>query len=178
MGIPQAFEREKLIIGVIYHDKDILAAATEILIEKFGAIEDKSAEYSFSRNFSSYYDAELGGEGTRVIYSFRDTVDPEQQAEIKEFTNEVENKFSRKINLDPGFINSGRLLLATTKPIGFRIPLKRGIYTELTLYWARGAWHKLPWTYRDYQDEAVQKFITKVRNKYLIKRREDMKNSK
>ena len=177
MGIPQAFEREKLIIGVIYHDTDILEKAKKILVEKFGEIEDISEEYSFSDDFSSYYDEELGGKGTRVIYSFRETIDPEFQAEIKEFTNEVENSFERKINLDPGFINSGRLLLATTKEIGFRIPLKRGIYTELTLYWARGKWQKLPWTYRDYQSERVQKFITMVRKKHLAKRRADMKNS-
>jgi len=175
MGIPQAFEREKLIIGVIYHDTEILEAARAILVEKFGEIEDVSEEYSFSDDFSSYYDEELGGKGTRVIYSFRETIDPEYQAEIKEFTNDVENKFGRKINLDPGFINSGRLLLATTKEIGFRIPLKRGIYTELTLYWARGKWQKLPWTYRDYQSEKVQKFITMVRKKHLAKRRCDMK---
>lgn len=176
MGIPENFEKEKLIIGVIYHDDDVLAKATEILTEKFGPIEDVSEKYSFSDDFSSYYDGELGGKGTRMIYSFRDTVDPEYQAEIKEFTNEIENSFSRKINLDPGFINSGRLLLATTKKIGFRIPLKRGIYTELTLFWARGAWHKLPWTYRDYQSEKVQKFITGVRKKYLAERRDNMKN--
>ena len=176
MGIPENFEKEKLIIGVIYHDEDVLAKATEILTEKFGPIEDVSEKYSFSDDFSSYYDGELGGKGTRMIYSFRDTVDPEYQAEIKEFTNEIENSFSRKINLDPGFINSGRLLLATTKKIGFRIPLKRGIYTELTLFWARGAWHKLPWTYRDYQSEKVQKFITGVRKKYLAERRDNMKN--
>ena len=175
MGIPENFEKEKLIIGVIYHDEDVLAKATEILTEKFGPIEDISEKYSFSDDFSSYYDGELGGKGTRMIYSFRDTVDPEYQAEIKEFTNEIENSFSRKINLDPGFINSGRLLLATTKKIGFRIPLKRGIYTELTLFWARGAWHKLPWTYRDYQSEKVQKFITGVRKKYLAERRDNMK---
>ena len=175
MGIPQAFEREKLIIGVIYHDKDILAAATEILIEKFGAIEDKSVEYSFSRNFSSYYDAELGGEGTRVIYSFRDTVDPEQQAEIKEFTNDLENSFlgegGRLINLDPGLMSHGRFMLATTKDASFRIPLKRGIYTEMTLFYARGSWQKLPWTYMDYQSETVISFLEKVRKKYLTQRK-------
>jgi hypothetical protein len=174
MGIPQEFEREKLIIGVIYHDLDVFLKTREILIEKFGEIEDVSEEYSFSDDFSTYYDEELGGKGTRVIFSFKDTINPEYQAEIKEFTNEVENRFNRRINLDPGFINSGRLLLATTKEIGFRIPLKRGIYTELTLYWARGKWQKLPWTYRDYQSERVQKFITMVRKKHLAKRRSEM----
>ena len=175
MAIPKEFEEEKLIIGVIYHDKDVFEKALSILTEKFGEIEDKSEEFSFSEEFSNYYDKELGGEGKRVILSFKNTVNPEFQAEIKEFTNDVEFSFNRRINLDPGFISSGRLLLATTKPIGFRIPLKRGIYTELTLYWARGAWHKLPWTYRDYQSERVQKFITKVRKSYLAKRREEMK---
>ncbi len=178
MGIAQQFEKEKLIIGIIYHDKGILQKALDILTEKFGEIEDVSEEFSFSREYSSYYDGELGGEGIRRIYSFKNTVDPEYQAEIKEFTNEIENGFERKINLDPGFINAGRLLLATTKQIGFRIALKRGIYTELTLYWARGKWQKLPWTYRDYQSERVQKFITKVRSKYLAERRDILKEER
>ena len=173
MGKIYEFEREKLIIGIIYHDTEIFEKTKKILVEKFGEIEDVSEEYSFSDDFSTYYDEELGGKGTRVILSFRDTIDPEYQAEIKEFTNELEQSFQRRINLDPGFINSGRLLLATTKEIGFRIPLKRGIYTELTLYWARGKWQKLPWTYRDYQSERVQRFITEVRKNYLKQRKEE-----
>ena len=35
------------------------------------------------------YDEELGGEGKRVIFSFKDTVDPARQAEIKIATNET-----------------------------------------------------------------------------------------
>jgi hypothetical protein len=108
-------------------------------------------------------------------------VDPAEQADIKEYTNELERALSgdsegRKINLDPGFINHGRLMLATTKPTGFRIPLKNGIHTELTLFYARGRWNKFPWTYRDYQSEHVQSFLTQVRKKYLEQRKE-RKNS-
>lgn len=176
MGRIFQFEEEKLIIGVIYHDESILSAAMEILTDRFGEIEDSCEEFSFSEEFSTYYDDELGGEGLRRIYSFKRTVAPDMQAEIKEFTNELEAKFStdgkRRINLDPGFINHGRLMLATTKAAGFRIPLKNGIYTELTLFYARGGWHKLPWSYRDYQSERVQAFLTRVRNKYLAARRQ------
>lgn len=175
MGAVYGFEKEKLIIGVIYHDADILSSAMERLVAAFGDIEDCSEEFSFSAEFSTYYDEEIGGEGLRRIYSFRECVDPSRQAEIKELTNAIEAELSengnRRINLDPGFINHGRLMLATTKKAGFRIPLERGIYTELTLFWARGAWQKLPWTYRDYQSERVQKFITEVRRKYLADRR-------
>ena len=175
MGIAKEFEKEKLIIGIIYSDRELLDEALAALTERFGKIDDVSEEFSFSREFSDYYDTELGGEGLRRIYSFEKLIAPERQAEIKVFTNELEMSLSvggnRHVNIDPGFINHGRLLLATTKATGFRIPLSDGIYTELTLYWARGAWQKLPWTYRDYQSQLVQSFITKVRKKYLLQRK-------
>ena len=108
-----------------------------MLTEKFGPVEDMSEPYSFSKEYSTYYDGELGGEGIRQIISFRDTVDPSEQAAIKVFTNALEKSFDpdgvRKINLDPGLINHGRLLLSTTKQTGFRIALSQGIYSELTL---------------------------------------------
>ncbi len=180
MGAIKEFDKEKLIIGVIYSDTEVFERALEMLKEEFGEIDGVCEEFSFSKEFSSYYDGELGGEGMRRIYSFKALADASRQAEIKERTNELEALLSvdgkRKINLDPGFINHGRLMLATTKNAGFRIPLKRGIYTELTLFWARGEWHKLPWTYRDYQSPKVQSFITTVRQKYLAQRRDELKS--
>ncbi len=181
MGAALEFEKEKLIIGVIYHDEEVLREAMRILVEEFGEVDLVSEEFSFSGEFSTYYDEEIGGEGFRRIYSFKNTVAPDRQADIKIRTNEIEASFSvdgkRKINLDPGFINHGRLMLATTKETGFRVPLKDGIYTELTLFYARGAWQKFPWTYRDYQSERVQRFITEVREIYLAERRENLAKS-
>lgn len=175
MGALHEFEKEKLIIGVIYHDKEVYNSAIERLCAEFGPIDLESERFSFSREFSDYYDGELGGEGERVILSFRDTQDASRQAEIKTFTNALESEYTRDggrlINLDPGFMNHGRLMLATTKETGFRIPLSLGIYTELTLFWARGGWQRFPWTYRDYQSERVQRFLTEVRKIYLAQRR-------
>ena len=176
MGAVYDFEKEKLIVGIIYNDPEIYEQALRMLTDAFGPTDGESEHFSFSEEFSDYYDDELGGRGMRVIFSFRDTVDPSRQAEIKKATNEMERQLSRDgrrlINLDPGFINHGRLMLATTKAAGFRIPLSDGIYTELTLFWARGAWQKLPWSYRDYQSERVQRFITEVRARYLKERKE------
>lgn len=176
MGQALPFEKEKLTVAVIYHDPEILDAALEKLTAAFGPTDAVSEEYSFSKEFSTYYDEEIGGEGFRRIYSFERPVDPAGQADIKTFTNAVEAEFSkegkRKINLDPGFINIGRLLLATTKPAGFRIPLKNGIYTEITLFFAKGGWHDLPWTYRDYSSPSVKDFLTKVHKRYLEQRKE------
>ncbi len=180
MGKVYDFEPEKLIVGVIYHDAEVYKEAMKILKAEFGEIDFSSEVFSFSKEFSEYYDEELGGEGIRIIHSFENTVMPDRQAEIKKLTNEIEARFAeggnRKINLDPGFINHGRLMLATTKEAGFRIPLSDGIYTELTLFYARGGWHKFPWSYRDYQSERVQEFLTRVRKKYLKQRSNQPKN--
>lgn len=175
MGIAYDFEKEKLIIGFIYNSEEVFAEALKIMTDKFGPYDFETEEFSFTEEFSSYYDEELGGEAKRKILSFERLVNPEDQADIKTYTNEIEASFSiggnRKINLDPGFLSHGRLLLATTKKTGFRIPLKDGIYTELTLFFARGEWQKLPWTYRDYQSKRVQDFLTKVRKRYLEQRK-------
>ena len=78
MGQILDFEREKMIVGVIYHDKKIYDEAIKMLVEEFGPIEDESERFSFSKEYSTYYDEELGGEGMRVILSFRDTVEPDR----------------------------------------------------------------------------------------------------
>ena len=177
MGKILPFEKEKLLLGVLYSDDEIYASAMAIMREKFGDTDFETEEFSFSDEFSTYYDGELGGKARRKIFSFERTVDPSRQAEIKKLTNDIEARFSaesgRLINLDPGFMSHGRVMLATTKPSGFRFPLEDGIYTELTLYFASGKWQKLPWTYRDYQSERVQDFLNKVRKKYLEQRKNE-----
>lgn len=176
LGLAENFEKEKLIMGVIFSDRDKFGEAMKTLRERFGETDFETEEFSFSEEFSNYYDEEVGGEARRIIFSFERCVDASLQAEIKTYTNALEAKLSkdgkRQVNLDPGFLSHGRLMLATTKKTGFRIPLSDGIYTELTLYYARGAWQKLPWTYRDYQSERVQSFLTTVRKKYLEQRKE------
>lgn len=176
MGAAQSFEEEKLIVGFIYPSEELYREALAAMTERFGPIDMECEEFSFSREFSTYYDEEIGGEGLRRIVSFERTVSPDMQADIKTFTNALEQQFAarlgtRAVNIDPGFLSHGRLMLATTKKTGFRIPLKDGIYTELTLYYARGEWQKLPWTYRDYQSPRVQRFLTEVRRRYLAQRR-------
>ena len=68
MGALHEFEPEKLIVGVIYHDPEILEQALSMLTDMFGEWEDVCEEFSFSKDFSEYYDEELGGEGLRRIY--------------------------------------------------------------------------------------------------------------
>ena len=70
----------------------------------------------------------------------------------------------RPLNLDPGYIDLGKLILASTKDHLHRIYLKEGIFAETTLYYSQKAWQKLPWTYPDYQSAGYQAFLTECRD--------------
>ena len=178
MGQVHEFEKEKLIVAALYSAPDVLEEAMGLLTGTFGPCDRVSADYAFSEEFSPYYDKELGGKAVRRLYSFENRRDPSELATIKLLTNEIERRFSdgekRRINLDPGMIGPGRLILASTKDAGHRIPLSGGIYAELTLFYARGRWNPFPWTYLDFQKDTVQKFLLEVRGDYMRARRQQL----
>ena len=178
MGLPHEFEKEKLFCGLLYTDEDDYIRAHERLREKFGDIDIESEPLSFSA-FSDYYGYEMTGEVFRRFVSFSDFVAPDTIADIKLWTNDVEAEMSvdgkRRVNLDPGLIGHGRLLLPTTKPAGHRIALRDGIYIEMTLFFSRGGWHDFPWTYRDFKSKAVQDIMMRVRREYIKTRREGLR---
>ncbi|MCR5305973.1 MAG: DUF4416 family protein [Oscillospiraceae bacterium] len=174
MGTALHFEPEKLICGILYTDEAAADAALRRLTAEFGAVDVQAEPYCFSE-ISPYYDGEMGGRVFRRMVSFKECRDPAELAAVKILTNRIEQETAdagnRHINLDPGFVSPGRLSLATTKNAGHRIPLSDGIYAELTLFYARGAWNPFPWTYMDFQREQVRRFLSEVRRIYMQQRK-------
>lgn len=174
MGSPREFEPEKLFCGLLYTDAESFSRACERLRDAYGDIDYESPELSFSA-FSNYYGYEMAGEVYRRFVSFERFVPPDRIAEIKLHTNDIEDEMSdggcRTVNLDPGLIGHGRLLLPTTKPAGHRIALHDGIYIEMTLFYSRGEWHDFPWTYRDFGSPEVKAIMTRIRSSYIKTRR-------
>ncbi len=173
-GSAAAFEREKLICAVLYPDAETLTAVRKRLTDAFGQTDCESISYCFS-DISPYYDSEMGGRVSRIMLSFSECRDPAELPAIKKLTNAIEQESAvcgkRRINLDPGFVSCGRLSLATTKNAGHRIPLSDGIYAELTLFYARGAWNPFPWTYMDFKLPQVHAFLQSVRQIYMQQRK-------
>jgi len=174
MGTAMQFEQEKLICAVLYTDAQTADAAIERLKAAYGDTDLESASYCFS-DISPYYDAEMGGKVYRKLISFAQCRDPQELAAIKLHTNAIEQDMAvsgnRRVNLDAGFVSPGRLSLATTKNAGHRIPLSDGIYAELTLFYARHAWHPFPWTYMDFKLPQVHTFLSDVRRIYMQQRK-------
>ena len=139
MGDIKKFTSENLIIGVLASNRASKEDIERVLEQKFGKIDFVSDILDF--NFTSYYDEEMGSDIKRWFYSFESLVEPTNLPEIKILTNEIELQWAvegdRKVNIDPGLLDLNRLILATTKNVGHRIPLQDGIYGEVTLLYMK-----------------------------------------
>jgi hypothetical protein len=158
----------KLVVGLLSAHREMFAALAAELEAAFGALDLVSAWMPF--DYTSYYAAEMGAGLVRRLLAFRTLVDQERLAAIKLTTHAIEHSRSvdgrRRVNIDPGLLSLERLVLATGKNFSHRIYLGQGVYADLTLIYRGGGFQTLPWTYPDYADLPLQRFLLGVRRKY------------
>lgn len=162
MGRPSPSEPALLFIGALYREEKYLSVAKERLIVPFGEIVMESAPHEW--DYSDYYRDELGWPISRVFFFLKNGINPENIADIKLLTNEIERQLStegkRSINLDPGYLTSAKVVLASTKNYSHRIYIGKGIYAEITLLYRDGRYQPHLFTYPDYaSDEYIKMFV-------------------
>ena len=149
--------------------RDLLTQAARKLEEKVGLMDYISPEFIFDQ--SEYYREEMGWPLIKRFFAGRELMDPGELVPLKVFTASLEEEFldsgsKRQVNIDPGYISTERLVLATGKNNVQRIYLGRGVWGDLTLIFERGAFKALPWTYADYASEEVRSVMADIRKKY------------
>ena len=158
----------KLVVGLIFKEEPALNKAELILKNKFGSFDYESIILPF--NFTDYYEAEFGQGLKKKFLSFSKLIHPQELAKIKLFTNKIENKLSRNglrlVNIDPGYLDSAKYILATTKDYIHRIYLDKGIFAEITLYFRNNAFLPGEWTYRDYKTKEYADILINIREIY------------
>ena len=172
MAEPKAFPRVKLICGIISSEERFFGKAEEYLIRLYGPLDLNSPLFPF--DFTDYYEKEMGSELTRKFLSFAHLISPEALSEIKIRTNALEEEIReemkqnrRVVNLDPGYLTTSALIMATAKDFAHRVPLQEGIYAHLELLFGKNEVRTLDWTYPDFKTEGYQKFFLDVRRIYL-----------
>lgn len=170
MGIEKAFCPVRLVLGVLRAGGFDLGPVEAALEDGFGPIDYRGPELPF--DYSDYYVAEMGEGISRTFYSFSRLLDPSGLAEAKLATDAIEARFARggarRVNLDPGLLSLGGFILATTKDRAHRIPLRSGIYGELTLYFKGGRFLPLPWTYPDWQSPPYLEVLSELRSRLKL----------
>jgi len=171
MGTPQEPKPTKYFVALLLSDAELLTAVENALTELLGAVDDRSEMLPWTA--SRFYEQEMGPSLRRCFLSFATLRAPAELAAIKLQTQQIEERFrdvaskGRRVNLDPGYLDSFKVVLASTKNASQRIYLDGGIYGEATLMYHDGGFHGLPYTYRDYLWPETLGFLQRLRAAYI-----------
>jgi hypothetical protein len=161
----------KLFVGALTSLPDTVSQAEKRLVELFGSVDLRGGPFPF--DWTHYYDKAMGSPIYRYFLSFAELIEPSALADAKVKTNDVESVFAREdrtlqrpINLDPGYLEQSKIVLASAKNYYHRILMSGGIYAEVTLHFQEGAWRSLPWTFPDYKTDQYHRFFLSLRELY------------
>lgn len=173
MGMALMPKPVKLIAGLLASSDALLLEAHAALSRHWGPVEALSSPVTW--DVSTYYRAEMGDAVLRQFISFEQLMAPGKLAAIKQITNDIENTWrsqtGRHVNVDPGYIATTKLVLASTKDAAHRVYLSGGIYAEATLHFSNGSFQPYPYSYRDYAAGDAVAFFNAVRARYLAQLR-------
>lgn len=164
----------KLFCAILAVDETVLAEARTSLSAVFGEPDASSAVAPFDT--TDYYRDEMGAELLRQFVTFRQRIDPGTLVEAKVRTNRIESELaartaagqpSRRVNLDPGYLNPSRLVLASCKDFSHRVYIGRGVYAELTLTFHKEGCRFFDWTYPEYRSNFCTEFLLRVRRQVI-----------
>lgn len=151
------------------------------LLEAFGPVALVSPRFAFTE--TDYYAGSMGIDLEKQLFAFRDLVPADRLADIKLRTNAMEERIAaertydvaRPLNLDPGLLDAGKLVLASTKDHAHRVYIGRGIFAEVTLHFRNHDWRPWPWTYPDYLRAETLGFLHEAR-RYFRERQSRVKS--
>ena len=168
----------KLFFALMSGQPELFEACERALREEFGPLDERSEPFAFDP-YTSYYEREFGVGLEKRIVAARDLIAPERLAGIKLRTNRLEleltspaaresDRAKRAVNVDPGYLNDSKVVLATTKDQAHRIYVGRGIFEEVTLNYRRSSrgYEPNPWTYPDYAAPGRLEFFGRLREVY------------
>lgn len=161
----------KLIVGILACDAAAAAACHGPLQALYGHADMVSDVYPF--DMTVYYVDEAGPAMVRQFLAFETLIHPGRLAEIKHRTNALEQRlaaelktpYPRPVNLDPGYIEPSKLVLASTKNFAHRIYIGQQMYAEVTLTYNKGRWETFAFTFPDFKSGRYNEFLARVRNK-------------
>jgi hypothetical protein len=173
MGTPHEPLPAKYFVALLSSEINLLTAVEADLMPVLGAVDSRSEIWPW--NVSRYYENEMGTGLLRRFVSFLPLGSPTELAEIKLQTQQVEAKYwarepgreGRRVNVDPGYCDAGKVILASTKNANHRIYLHSGIFGEATLVYYEGGFHEGLRTYADYRWPETVGFFNALRSVYL-----------
>ncbi len=161
-----------LICGILYPDPTWLHWAMDMLTGIWGNPQRTLSGIPFDA--TPYYQ-DIAPELKRAFVSFPDLKLTDRLPEWKHTTCALEklSGSQRRVNLDPGYVDGARVVLASTKDHSHRIYMGHGIFAEVTLRYNRGKWLNYSHTFPDFKSGQYDRFLSLVRNDWRSAIREE-----
>lgn len=166
------------IAGLLACDLEALHQAQALLETQVGPVWSRSASYRWLH--SRYYEREMGQVLFRQFLGFDALISPASLVSLKREARKIERALARvsrgevrrRVNIDPGYVDAGKVALASGKRAPHRLYLGRGVFGEVTLVFEKGSFRALATTYRDYSEPRALAFFGQLRGHYLEKLRQ------
>jgi hypothetical protein len=168
MADPQLPDPVKLLVAILWADTEAREEATGRLIACWGSIDYMGPDRPFDA--TTYYVPEMGEKLQRRLVSFSELIAPESIREAKLRCNAIEVGLARdgrrRVNLDIGYLDHNKLVLASAKNAGQKIHLGGGIYADLIARYKAGRYQPFEWTFPDFKDGRDDKELAAIRSRY------------
>jgi hypothetical protein len=166
---PQAADPVKLFVAVLWAKSDALQTAMEFLKSNWGEVDFEGVDYPF--DMTDYYESEMGGDLKRRLVSFRTLVSPDSLSSAKHICNGIEDGLTgdrgRVINLDIGYVDHNKIILASFKGAGQKIYLNNGVWADMVARYRGGHYWPFEWTFPDFRDGRYDRELLQIRQIYL-----------
>jgi len=138
------------------------------LSSQFGEIALVSEPFNF--DLSTYYEPEMGTEIMRYWFCFSQLFGADKLAEYRLHTGKIEDSFAvegnRIVNLDPGYLDFGKLVLASLKEGADKIYLGQCVWAHTCLRFRNGKFTAPDHSFADFKAHTFDDFFIQARGLY------------
>lgn len=158
----------KLVAAVLYQDRKDFEQIIPELEERFSSIDYLGTFIPFVE--TDYYESEMGEKLMRGIISFENLVHPSSLAKAKLSTRELEDSIrfegNRKVNVDIGYMDLFKIVLASFKGRSNKIYLSDEVWADMILYFDAGHYKSFNWGFPDFKSGKYNEDLVKIRTIY------------
>ena len=173
MAQVEAVEPVKLLVALLWAGVQSRDMALEQLELKWGTIDFSGADHPF--DVTDYYEKEMGPSLRRRLVSFSRMIPPESLPQVKLACNRIEQRLARRgqrrVNLDAGYLDHSKVVLASMKFAGQKIHLGQGVYADLMSRYRKGRYRPLEWAFPDFRDGRYDRDLARIRELFMAWRR-------
>jgi len=160
----------KPFFAVSSHSTELINKVSAKISQLLGEPDIISSMYDFS-SFTTYYEKDMGKNLKKQFLCFPKLIGPEDLIQLKTIAIDLEKESSspvvkRAINIDPGYIDLSKVVLASHKDASYRIYVGTFTFAQITLLFNKGTFRTLDHVYSDYKSESTIHFFNTARTVY------------